>query len=280
MGRTKKVVTGSKIKMQVAQRSAVSITGSDASTRLAVSKMAARVLRSEFGQGLGGLEIHLNNNSRGHANRWKHRIVVGAGEGMERTMHVLLHEMAHIKTSHGCFNDCKRGGACDCRHNVAFHVLLFKMLKKFLTKEAAGRARRREYEYHPKMSQTAAEQMRLGKEHKAWRAERREANKVAKADKVEAQVGEVDARLAAAALEWNRATYRANLMAAQSGFYAARGCKMRVLKAEDFEVKPDGTTGRKWFGGGYSARVHADGRVIGAFGKPVNAEWTQKEEGR
>ena len=194
-------------------------------------------------------------------------------------MHVLLHEMAHIKTSHGCFNDCKRGGACDCRHSVAFHLVLFKMLKKFLTKEAAGRARRREYEYHPKMSQAAAEQMRLGKEHKAWRAKRREANKVAKADKAEEQAQEVDARLVAAALDWNRKTYKSNVEAAASGFYRW-GAKMRVVKADDFEIKGDGTVQRRWTWGSHTVRVQSDGRVIGAFGKPINPEWAQQEEAR
>lgn len=275
--RSKKVVTGSKIKMAVAGRSVVSISGSNASTRLAVSKMAARVLRSEFGQGLGGLEIRLTNNRGGHATTWGRRIVVGTGLDMDRTMHTLLHEMAHIKTPGGCWNGCKRGGACDCYHSVAFHIMAFKMFKKFLTKEAAAHARRQEYAYHPKTSQEAAEQMRLGKEHKAWRAARRARAKVAQVEAVEASA-EIDPRLIATALEWNRKAYLSNVAAAASPHYP-RGCKMQVIKASDLSLTDDGQVSR-WFSRGQVVRVQADGRVIGAFGKPISPEWAQQEEAR
>lgn len=90
-----------------------------------------------------------------------------------------LHELSHTQVRDGyCEHTMKTGrGTCECTHSVEFHVNLFRMYARYLSKEDAARARRSEYRYHPVNSGKAARKVRKYAEYREWKNRRRENRK-------------------------------------------------------------------------------------------------------
>jgi len=90
-----------------------------------------------------------------------------------------LHELSHTQVRDGyCEHTMKSGrGTCECTHSVEFHVNLFRMYARYLSKEAAVAARRHEYNYHPVNSGKAARKVRKFAEYREWKNRRRENRK-------------------------------------------------------------------------------------------------------
>jgi hypothetical protein len=95
-----------------------------------------------------------------------------------------LHELSHTQVYDGY---CEHSGktrrlTCECSHSVEFHVNLFKMYARYLSKDEAATARRSEYRYHPVNSGKAARKVRKFAEYRQWKASRRENRKQEVAD--------------------------------------------------------------------------------------------------
>ena len=153
------------------------IMGLTAAERSEIAELVKRVMRSEYGRALNGLEIKLNRGWAGHAKSSGAKIVVGVGRYCEtggkqvlgdQWSLTLLHEMAHVLNRARCFRGCSRGGACGCIHNLEFHKIAFALYAKFLNAEQASEARYNEYGYHTAIARQAAKLFRKGAEFREW----------------------------------------------------------------------------------------------------------------
>ncbi len=228
-----------------------------------------KVLRNE---GLPVLSLITRNPARGgSASAW------GDIEFSDEAS--FLHELSHTQVFDGfCDHQGKtRRLTCECSHSVEFHVNLFRMYARYLSKEAAADARRKEYRYHPVNSGKAARKVRKFAEYREWKNRRRENRKQEVEDiSQESRDAAAKINLAAAQDAWNRMSERNDWSRAyRINWYGPNAIRFTHEKvwwndaAKDWVREPLAEPLAHAWGRGVTAKVYPNGEVRLVTGKVV-----------